>query len=103
MKSISGFITNKLRLEVNEEKSAVDRPWRRKFLGFPASLRSSLSRKRASGRGGMGMLPSKANLFWKCLIAETTLCTLVVLGLQRALSPLGLTRRRGLELVRRCL
>jgi RNA-directed DNA polymerase len=34
MKSISGFITNQLKLKVNVEKSAVARPWARKFLGF---------------------------------------------------------------------
>src|SRR5262249_1166280 len=34
MKSISNFITNKLKLKVNVEKSAVARPWARKFLGF---------------------------------------------------------------------
>jgi len=34
MESIQRFIEGKLRLKVNEKKSAVDRPWRRKFLGF---------------------------------------------------------------------
>lgn len=34
MKSIRKFITGKLKLKVNDEKSAVDRPWNRKFLGF---------------------------------------------------------------------
>ena len=34
MASIQRFIEGKLRLKVNEEKSAVDRPWKRKFLGF---------------------------------------------------------------------
>jgi RNA-directed DNA polymerase len=32
--SIQRFIERKLRLKVNEKKSAVDRPWKRKFLGF---------------------------------------------------------------------
>jgi len=32
--SITGFITGKLKLKVNEEKSAVSRPWLRKYLGF---------------------------------------------------------------------
>src|SRR3990167_9396800 len=32
--SITKFLTVKLRLKVNEEKSAVSRPWLRKFLGF---------------------------------------------------------------------
>jgi RNA-directed DNA polymerase len=34
MDSVSSFITNKLKLRVNGEKSAVARPWQRKFLGF---------------------------------------------------------------------
>lgn len=34
MDSISNFIETKLKLKVNREKSAVDRPWKRKFLGF---------------------------------------------------------------------
>ena len=34
MTSITRFVTDKLRLKVNEAKSAVDRPWNRKFLGF---------------------------------------------------------------------
>src|SRR5690625_808918 len=34
MESIQRFIEGKLRLKVNEKKSAVDRPWRRKYLGF---------------------------------------------------------------------
>jgi RNA-directed DNA polymerase len=32
--SVQRFIEGKLRLKVNESKSAVDRPWKRKFLGF---------------------------------------------------------------------
>jgi RNA-directed DNA polymerase len=34
MKSVSEFITRKLKLKVNEEKSAVSRPSKRKFLSF---------------------------------------------------------------------
>jgi RNA-directed DNA polymerase len=34
MESITRFITTKLKLKVNDEKSAVARPWARKFLGF---------------------------------------------------------------------
>ena len=32
--SITNFVEKKLRLKVNREKSAVDRPWRRTFLGY---------------------------------------------------------------------
>jgi RNA-directed DNA polymerase len=34
MESVKRFITTKLKLKVNEQKSAVARPWERKFLGF---------------------------------------------------------------------
>jgi len=34
MESISRFIVKKLRLKVNEEKSAIGRPWSSKYLGF---------------------------------------------------------------------
>lgn len=34
MVSLQRFIEGRLRLKVNEQKSAVDRPWKRKFLGF---------------------------------------------------------------------
>ncbi|PSL51286.1 group II intron reverse transcriptase/maturase [Salsuginibacillus halophilus] len=34
MASITAFIEKKLKLRVNREKSTVDRPWRRKFLGI---------------------------------------------------------------------
>jgi RNA-directed DNA polymerase len=34
MTSITAFITTKLKLKVNQQKSAVARPWERKFLGF---------------------------------------------------------------------
>jgi RNA-directed DNA polymerase len=34
MESVTCFLTEKLKLKVNGEKSAVARPWERKFLGF---------------------------------------------------------------------
>lgn len=34
MESISRFIVKKLRLKVNREKSAIDLPWKSKYLGF---------------------------------------------------------------------
>ena len=34
MESVTRFITRQLKLKVNSEKSAVARPWQRKFLGF---------------------------------------------------------------------
>jgi RNA-directed DNA polymerase len=34
MASVTRYLTERLKLKVNESKSAVDRPWNRKFLGF---------------------------------------------------------------------
>lgn len=34
MKSVTSYLEGKLKLKVNTSKSAVDRPWKRKFLGF---------------------------------------------------------------------
>jgi len=34
MASLTRFLTQRLKLRVNAEKSAVDRPWNRKFLGY---------------------------------------------------------------------
>jgi len=45
MESVTRFVEGKLRLKVNRDKSAVDRPWKRKFLGF-----SFLSNKEATIR-----------------------------------------------------
>jgi RNA-directed DNA polymerase len=36
--SVTQFIEAKLKLKVNQAKSAVDRPWKRKFLGFSFSV-----------------------------------------------------------------
>ena len=34
MESVSLFLEKRLRLKINRDKSAVDRPWKRKFLGY---------------------------------------------------------------------
>ena len=44
MESITRFITKKLKLKVNEAKSAVARPQERKFLGFRFSAGSEIKR-----------------------------------------------------------
>jgi RNA-directed DNA polymerase len=44
MKSITRFITHKLKLKVNEAKSAVARPQERKFLGFSFSAAPEVKR-----------------------------------------------------------
>jgi len=45
MASVRRFLERKLRLKVNEAKSAVDRPWNRTFLGFTFTRRQSNRRK----------------------------------------------------------
>jgi RNA-directed DNA polymerase len=44
MKSVVKYLTTKLKLKVNEQKSAVARPWERKFLGF------TFGKEKESGR-----------------------------------------------------
>ncbi len=34
MQSVTDFMTTRLKLRVNQDKSAVDRPWKRQFLGY---------------------------------------------------------------------
>jgi RNA-directed DNA polymerase len=45
MASVRRVLKRKLRLKVNEAKSAVDRPWNRTFLGFTFTKRQSNRRK----------------------------------------------------------
>ncbi|MCL2647746.1 MAG: hypothetical protein FWD61_12170, partial [Phycisphaerales bacterium] len=48
MEGVSQFITKRLKLKVNESKSAVDRPSRRKFLGFSFTVNKPPKRRIAS-------------------------------------------------------
>jgi len=45
MAGVCRFITGKLKLKVNQEKSAVARPWERKFLGFSFTSGRQLKRR----------------------------------------------------------
>ena len=50
LQSVTTGLDQKLRLKVNQQKSAVDRPWNRKFLGFtftPQRKRSIAPQSRA--------------------------------------------------------
>jgi group II intron reverse transcriptase/maturase len=38
MASLERFLEKRLRLRINRDKSAVDRPWRRKFLGYSMTV-----------------------------------------------------------------
>jgi len=46
MESITRYLEEKLKLKVNKEKSAVDRPWKHKFLGFSFYRRKGETRIR---------------------------------------------------------
>jgi RNA-directed DNA polymerase len=46
MTSVTGFVTKRLKLQVNTAKSAVDRPSRRKFLGFSFTAGKAPPRRR---------------------------------------------------------
>jgi len=48
MKSITKFIEGKLKLKVNKQKSAIDRPWKRKFLGFSFTVHKEKPKIRVS-------------------------------------------------------
>ena len=48
LKSISHWLTMKLKLTVNKGKSAVDRPWKRQFLGFTFTARGKIKRLKVS-------------------------------------------------------
>jgi len=41
MASVTRFVTKRLQLKVNESKSAVDRPWKRKLLGYTFTAKES--------------------------------------------------------------
>ncbi|KAA1172558.1 group II intron reverse transcriptase/maturase [Photorhabdus heterorhabditis] len=49
LKDISEFLENKLKLKVNEKKSAVARPWERKFLGYSVTWHKQTKLKIAPG------------------------------------------------------
>jgi RNA-directed DNA polymerase len=45
MTSITRFLQTKLKLKVNDKKSAVARPWERKFLGFSFTVHREPKRR----------------------------------------------------------
>ena len=55
--SVTRFVERTLRLKVNASKSAVDRPWRRKFLGF--SFTATREAKRRIAPASVGRFKSK--------------------------------------------
>jgi RNA-directed DNA polymerase len=62
MESLKRFIMTKLKLKVNEQKSAVARPWERKFLGFSFTANREPKRR----------IAPKAVLRFKAKVRELT-------------------------------
>jgi RNA-directed DNA polymerase len=52
MQSITEYLERRLKLKVNPQKSAVDRPWRRKFLGYSMTSETK-TRLKVAGRAIM--------------------------------------------------
>ena len=50
MSSMTRFLTRKLRLSVNQQKSAVDRPWQRQFLGYSFTVKKTAPLRISSDR-----------------------------------------------------
>jgi hypothetical protein len=63
MESVTQFITQKLRLKVNEAKSAVARPQERRFLGFSFS---GIELKARDSCGSNGARPGGGNFVLWC-------------------------------------
>jgi len=68
MASLERFLKKRLRLKVNREKSAVGRPWKRKFLGY----RTTMDRKPRLRPAPQSVKRLKLKL--KGLFATTTGC-----------------------------
>jgi RNA-directed DNA polymerase len=83
MESITRFLEQELRLKVNQEKSAVDRPWKLKFLGFsfyvkkdgmgirvhPASLKKFKEKlKEVTGRSNAMSMEQRTEKLRQCIV-----------------------------------
>ena len=63
MASIARFLSQKLRLKVNAEKSAVDRPWKRTFLGY--SMTHHMKPRLKVARKSVVRLKKKLKQVWR--------------------------------------
>ena len=83
MNRITRFLEQELRLKVNQEKSAVDRPWKLKFLGFsfyakkggmgirvhPDSLKKFKEKlKEVTGRSNAMSMEQRAEKLRQCIV-----------------------------------
>jgi RNA-directed DNA polymerase len=89
MASVSRFLGERLRLKVNESKSAVERPWKRKFLGYSLTshrearlkvaaesvrrMRDKVRERFRAGRGGISEDLSGKTSTRCCAAGPTTL------------------------------
>jgi len=63
MQSLTKFVEEKLKLKVNREKSAVDRPWKRTFLGFSFTAEKKNPRIRIPAKSIKGVKGNLKTLF----------------------------------------
>ena len=61
--SVTRFVEKKLKLRVNAAKSAVDRPWNRKFLGY--SMTNHLKPKLKAAAASVARLKDKVRQLWR--------------------------------------
>lgn len=96
MESVARFLDDSLRLTVNARKSAVDRPWNRKFLGFTVSRNGAKLKGRRQGhrkaeRPRAGMTRRTRGIRIGVLVAELRKILLgwkAYFGITEVLSPL---------------
>src|SRR5580658_6098504 len=91
MESLKRFIMTKLKLKVNEQKSAVARPWERKFLGFSFTANREPKRR----------IAPKAVLRFKAKVRELTSRTRGV-SIERMAEELALYLRGWLGYFGKC-
>jgi RNA-directed DNA polymerase len=63
LSSVTKFVEKKLKLRVNAAKSAVDRPWNRKFLGY--SMTSHRKPKLKAAAQSVARLKDKVRKLWR--------------------------------------
>jgi RNA-directed DNA polymerase len=78
MASLEGFLTKRLRLKVNRDKSAVARPWDRTFLGY--SFTRDLDTKPKVARRSVQRLKDKLRATFRAARGRRLKDTIVTLG-----------------------
>jgi RNA-directed DNA polymerase len=78
MASLERFLRKRLRLRINREKSAVARPWERKFLGYTFSAHRQTKLRIAPQ--SIQRLRSKLGPFWRSARGHNLAYTIAKLG-----------------------